>query len=614
MNTNRKLVFTTLIILVAVIYLVRIFYLQIVTGESSRMAAENNALNKITIYPARSIIYDRNGKLIAYSANVFDLIVFPKEVKSIDTAEFCRIMEMDVTEFRKRLVQAKQNSKGRQKNNNNNNSAVFYANLSIRQYSALQENIFKFRGFYIEPKSDRQYAIKGASHILGYIGEATEKFLFSDSQGYYKPGDLVGITGLEKNYEPFLRGVKGVRTVWQDRQYKQLGDVKDGELNTDAVSGADFYASIDLELQKYAEELLNNKRGSIVAIEPSTGEILVLANKPDYDPGLLIGETRKAAFNQLLADAKKPLYNRAVKGTYPPGSTFKPVMALIGMQEGTLTPETVHYCAGGYYLGNLRVGCHPHPPSLSLRPSLGISCNAYYCHVFRDIVDNPKFKDQRIGYARLEKHLRSFGLGSKLGIDLPGESNGNVPTISVLDKRFGKNWKSGMIISLAIGQGEILLTPLQMANVAAILANRGWYYTPHLVRALGKSGNIPDRFRQKHFTTIDTQFFRPVIDGMSMVTLPGGTAWGTGIPEMDIMAKTGTAQNPHGQDHSLYIAFAPRENPKIAIAVIVENGGYGATWAAPIANLIIEKYLQKDKSKPTAVPALQQRMINSAVY
>lgn len=609
MNTNRKYVYFTLFVFIGLLFAFKIFSLQINTGYRER--AENNALNKITIYPSRSIIYDRNNRLIAYNASIYDLIVFPKEVNHIDSAKLCNLLGISLEEYNKRLKTAKTNSKKRKKNNAFNSSAVFYSNLNTTQYSSIQENLYQFPGFYIEPKTDRLYAVKGAAHLLGFLGEVSEKMMNKDPN-YYKPGDLVGITGIEEAYEKLIRGEKGVKTMWQDRRYKQRGEVKSELYNYPAIAGPDFYSTIDLELQMYADIMLNNKRGSVVAIEPATGEILALVNKPDYDPNLLVGESRSSTFAKLLKDPKKPLYNRALRGTYPPGSTFKPVIALIGLQEGVLTPGTMHGCYGGYHLGSLTVGCHPHPSPLALANALGISCNAYFCQVFRDIVDNPKAGSAREGYIRLEKHLRSFGLGSPLGIDLPGESAGNVPSTAMLDKRHGKNWKSGMIISLGIGQGEILLTPVQLANMCATIANRGYYYIPHTLKRWGNGMKTDSKYTQKHQTTVEPKYFEFVIDGMELVTRPGGTAFGTGIPDIEICSKTGTAQNPHGNHHSLYIAFAPRVNPKIAIAVIVENAGYGADWAAPIANLMIEKYLRpKENSK---APALFEKMKNGVLF
>ncbi|MBS3913154.1 MAG: penicillin-binding protein 2 [Bacteroidetes bacterium] len=607
LSSNRRFMYVAVFAIIALIYLGKILSLQV--NPKYELKAINNALNKIPLSPARSIIYDRNGKLMVYNIAIYDLWVFPGDVEKLDTAAFCEILNIDKIEFLNRMKDATENSKRRQKNGQFNRSAVFMSNLSKTQYASLQENIFQFPGFVIEPKTDRLYAVKGGAHVLGYLGEVSKKMLKNDA--YYHPGDLVGITGIENTYEKYIRGIKGQRTVWQDRTYVERGEVKNDEFNFPAEAGPDIFSSLDFDLQEFGEKLLTNKRGSIVAIEPSTGEVLALINKPDYDPNLLVGDTRAKSFGKLIMDPRKPLYNRAIKGMYPPGSTFKTVMALVAQQEGVLHPETMHSCAGGYHMGSLTVGCHPHGSPLDLRTSIAISCNAYYCQVFRDIIDNPKYTSVREGYASLEKHLRSFGLGSKTGIDLPGENSGNIPSVAYLDKRHGKKWRSSNIISLAIGQGEILLTPLQMANVAAIIANRGFYYIPHTVRGIGAKMELPVSLKVRHFTTVDTQYFRPLIDGMERVPRPGGTAGGSGIPDIVICAKTGTAQNPHGEEHSLYIAFAPRENPKIAIAVVVENGGYGATWAAPMANLMIEHYL--NKGQEPKVPYLLDRMLKGVV-
>lgn len=609
-NRSKQLVYFGLILFVFVIYTLKLASLQLGHVPYKKMAI-NNALNKITLYPARSNVFDRKGKLMVYSTQMYDLSVFPYEIKRLDTGLLCSILELDLPTVRNLIADASIRAKKRQKNNSFNNSALFYANLSNKQFTLVRENIYRLDGFFIESRTDRQFATPTLSHALGYLGEADEELINSDE--YYQPGDLVGVTGLERYYEKQIRGIKGVKTVWQDRTYTERGVVKDPQFNFPATAGPDVISSLDFALQEYGRALLEGKKGSIVAIEPSTGEVLAFINNPDYDPNTMVGRDRAKTFKTLLTDPQKPLYNRAVKGVYPPGSTFKTVMALVAMQEGVLTPETTHSCGGGYRLGSIRVGCHPHGGPLDLRGSIRISCNSYYCQVFRDIIDNPKYGDVKIGYAALEKHLRSFGLGSPLKIDLLGESKGNIPSVAQLDRRHGDRWKSSTIISLSIGQGEILLTPLQMANTAAILANRGWYYAPHLVKQIDgfKDTAWERKYRTKNYTTVDSRYFQYVIDGMSDVTKPGGTANGTGIPSIEICSKTGTAQNPHGKDHSIYIAFAPKENPKIAIAVLVENGGYGATWAAPIANLMIEKYLTGNSI--SSKPEMEERLKTSVI-
>lgn len=609
-SKSRQFFYIGLFIFVFVLFSAKLASIQLGEVPYKKMAI-NNALNKITLYPSRSNIFDRKGKLMVYSTQIYDLSVFPLEIKSLDTGLLCSILEIDLIEVRNLLLDARNRAKHRQKNNSFNKSALFYSNLNSRQFTLLRENIYRLEGFFIESRTDRQFAIASASHALGYLGEANKSILFEDV--YYQPGDLVGITGIERYYEQQIRGIKGIRTVWQDRTYSERGEVKDTQFNRQATTGPDVTSSLDFDLQEYGSLLLSGKKGSIVAIEPSTGEVLAFINYPDYDPNTMIGRHRAATFKNLLNDPQKALYNRAVKGTYPPGSTFKPVMALIALQEGVLTPETTHGCAGGYRLGSIKVGCHPHGAPLDLRGSIRISCNSYYCQVFRDIIDNPKYPSVKFGYAALEKHLRSFGLGNPLNIDLLGESRGNIPSVDQLNHRHGNRWKSSTIISLSIGQGEILLTPLQICNVAAIIANRGWYYSPHLIKKIESySDTTWDRmYKIKKFTSINPNYFQIVIDGMSDVTKPGGTANGTGINDIEICAKTGTAQNTNGKDHSIYMAFAPKDHPKIAIAVLVENGGFGATWAAPIANLMIEHYLKS--GQPTSKPAVEERLKTSVI-
>jgi penicillin-binding protein 2 len=357
--------------------------------------------------------------------------------------------------------------------------------------------------------------------------------------------------------------------------------------------------------------LLRNKIGSIVAIEPATGEVLTIVNSPNYDPNLLVGQQRNKNFNLLLTDPIKPLFNRALKAPYPPGSTFKTVQALIGQQEGVLFPETKYPCHGGYHMGSITVGCHPHPSPLDLKSSITRSCNAYYCFVYRSILDNPEYSSVQDAYVKWTKHLNSFAIGINTGIDLPEESGGIVKKPGYFEKEFGKNWRSSNVISMSIGQGQIGLTPLQMANVAVIIANRGFFYTPHVIRSIGDTRYVPPEFKIKRRTLINPMYFDTVIAGMAKVCVPGGTASRTGIPGIEICGKTGTAQNPHGEDHSIFIAFAPRDNPKIAICVIVENGGFGADYAAPIANLLIERYLAKDKKQPTQKPEMLKRMLDA---
>lgn len=599
-KSNRLYVFIGVLVFIGIVFTIRLFFLQIV-DTSNYYKAQAYGSNDITIYPARGTIVDRYGKLMVYNDAAYDLMVVPQKARNFDKAFLCQELLLDTNEFNKRLKKAAKY--------NPREASVIYKNLPLHLYARLQEIIYQYPAFYIETKIDRRYNINGAAHLLGYMGEVTEKQLEQDK--YYKPGDIKGITGLERAYETYLRGKKGRKVVLVDKFSKQQGSFAGGKFDSLPSAGQNIISAIDLDLQVYGEQLLANKIGSIVAIEPATGEVLSIVNSPNYDPNLLVGQQRNKNFGRLLLDPMKPLFNRALKAPYPPGSTFKTVQALIGLQEGVLTPETRYPCHGGYHMGSITVGCHPHASPLDLKNSITKSCNAYYCFVYRSILDNPNYKSVQDAYVKWAEYLHSFAIGINTGIDLPEESGGIVKKPGYFEREFGKNWRSSNVISMSIGQGQIGLTPLQMANVAAIIANKGFFYTPHVVRSIGDQHFVPPEFRKKRYTMISASNFDTIIAGMAKVCLPGGTAGRTGIPGIEICGKTGTAQNPHGEDHSIFIAFAPRENPKIAICVIVENGGFGADYAAPIANLMIERYLAKDRSVPSQKPEMLARMIKA---
>jgi penicillin-binding protein 2 len=469
--------------------------------------------------------------------------------------------------------------------------------MSAVTYARLQEKLYKFPGFYVQSRTLRKYNYKVAAHLLGYVGEVDQKII--EKNPYYKARDYIGTTGLERTYEEDLRGKKGVNILLVDVHNRVVGSYLEGKYDTTAVVGSDLTTSLDAELQQYAEYLMQKMHGSVVAIEPSTGEILVMASMPTYDPSLLVGRVRRRNFGNLLMDTiNKPLFDRAVMAVYPPGSTFKLINGMIGLQEGILEPSNMYGCAMGYHAGSLTVGCHRHPSPLDLEHGIQHSCNAYFCHVFRNTLDNKQYPSVADAYNMWRYHVLSFGFGKKLGTDLPNELNGYIPDVAYYDRYHGKGrWKSLTVVSLSIGQGELGITPLQMANMAATIANRGYYYTPHLVKKIKGKEDINPKFREKHFTDIDTAYFTPTIEGMSLA-VKGGTATVARMPNIEVCAKTGTAQNPHGEDHSIFIAFAPRDNPKIAISVYVENGGFGATWAGPVASLLIEKYLTDTVTRP----------------
>ena len=586
-----------LIVIVILIFFVRLFYLQIVTQKYKKFA-ENNALQRRTIYPPRGLIYDRHGAILVTNEVVYDLMIIPKQVDMIDTSDFCKILNISPEDFIKLYKEAKEYSPYR--------PSVFIKNLSIANYGVLQERLYKFRGFYVQPRTIRKYPYALLAHALGYIGEVNEKQI-EKSNGYYHKGDYIGVSGLEESYEKELRGVNGVKYILVDAFNNEQGSYSEAELDKESQPGYNLISSIDLNLQAYAEKLLANKTGSVVAIIPKTGEILILANNPSYNPALLTGRERSAHYRELLLDPVKPLFNRAIQAMYPPGSSFKIVMASIGLQQGVLHPFTSYPCFAGYNLGKLHIGCHVHYSPLDLHNSIVLSCNAYYCYAFRSMIDQKRFKTTLEGYNYWYGMVSQFGIGKKLGIDLFNESSGILPTYKRYDKIYGKNrWHSSNILSLAIGQAEISLTPLQLANIAVIIANRGYFIQPHLVKSIIKDGVEKHLNFKRNQVPVDGDYFNFVADAMYDVVMRG-TGRSAYVDSLFICGKTGTAQNPHGKDHSIFIAFAPKDNPRIAIAVIIENAGFGATWAAPISSLLIQKYL--NDSIPGSRKWIEQQVI-----
>jgi penicillin-binding protein 2 len=579
-NLSKQRTLLVIFISIALIYLTRLFYLQVV-DESYVFFAQNNVLQEQTIYPARGLIYDRNGELLVYNDAIYDLSVITDQVKNLDTISFCNVLGISKEEFLSTFARIR-----RQKGFSPWKPVVFQRQITIPTYAAFQEKLYDFQGFFVEVRTDRKYKHKSAAHVMGYIGEVTEKDI-EKSDGYYRMGDFVGISGVEKVYENDLGGTKGTRYVLVDSKNRTQGRYKDGEFDTPAVAGKNIHLSIDQTLQDLGERLMLNKIGSIVAIEPSSGEVLALVSSPTYDPNLLIGRERGNRYMELLRDPDKPLFNRPISAPYPPGSIFKVIMSLMGQEEKVLTPATAYACHHGY----LFVGCHPHGSPLQLRGAIAVSCNAYFCQVYRSVINNPKYKHVEDAYNQFYKHAYSFGMGHALGIDLYGEGKGVLKKAEYFDKLYGRHrWQALTTISMGIGQGELGITPLQMANATAAVANRGYYITPHIVKLISNKKNPNKEYNEKHWTTIDTSYFPVVIEGMHDV-VEHGTAYIARIPGIEVCGKTGTAQNPHGKDHSIFFAFAPKDNPKIAIAVVVENSGYGATWAAPIASLMMEQYL-----------------------
>jgi len=501
---------------------------------------------------------------------------------------FCRELNITTDFFNERLRAAK--------NYNRKSPSIFLKQMSAETYAKFQEKIFMYPGFYVQPRTLRKYSRPVAAHLLGYISEVDEALIKKDP--YYKMGDYIGKLGIEEAYEKELRGTRGVKIFMVDVFSRVKGSYADGSMDTLAVQGSDIISSIDYDLQEYGEMLMQNKTGSIVAIEPGTGEILALVSAPDYDPSLLVGRIRSENFARLQSDtALKPLFNRAFMASYPPGSTFKPINGLIALQEKVIVPSTEFGCSNGYHAGSLTVACHSHNSPLNLKEAIANSCNSYFCQAYRRILENPRYGSVAEAYDKWKSYLDEFGFGKKLGTEFSNELSGILKSSAYFDSYHKKGgWKALTVISMAIGQGELGTTPLQMANMTAAIANRGYYYIPHIVKSIGNDKKINPKFMEKHVISIDSLNFEAVILGMEAVVNggPGGTARSVAMSDIIICGKTGTAENPFGEDHSVFIAFAPKDNPKIAIAAYVENAGFGATYAAPVASLMIERYLKNE--------------------
>lgn len=595
--SERRLIIMGIIISVTFIYTIRLVYMQLI-DDSYAVSASNNSHRYVTIYPGRGNIYDRFGKLLVYNEATYDVMVVPNLVKKMDTTSFCKLLGITHEDFIKAFKKAYTYSKYK--------SSVFEKQISKEAYGFLQENLYKFPGFYVQPRTLRKYPYPIAAHTLGYVGEVSQRTIEKNS--YYAMGDYIGISGMEKSYEEDLRGRKGVKIMVVDVHNREKGSFANGKFDTSAILGKNLYTELDRDLQVYGELLMSNKRGSIVAIDPKTGGILALISAPTYDPNLLVGRYRTDNYKILTKDSMKPLFNRALMAMYPPGSTFKLANALIGQQMGVTFPNTTYNCSNGFHFGGLTVGCHPHPSSVDLNFSIQTSCNNYYCRVFMAIMSSKKYKTTTEAFLVWRNYLLQMGFGKRFETDLAYELKGNVPTQKFYDNYHGKGrWNAINIISCAIGQGEILTTPMQLANFAATIANRGYYYTPHLVKAIGSQRSPNTRYpAKKNIVAINKAYYERVVEGMYNV-VEHGTGRGARIDSMAICAKTGTAQNPQGKDHSIFIAFAPKDDPKIAIAVFVENAGFGATWAAPIASLMIEKYIKREIKRPQ----LEERMVNA---
>jgi penicillin-binding protein 2 len=580
--SSRRITITAIFIVVGIIYIIRLAHLQIIDDSYTRLA-NRNALRHITQYPSRGLIYDRNGKLLVYNEAVYDLMVIPRQVKDIDTTEFCSLLKISKDEFIKKMEKAKKYS--------SYSPSTFEKQISKEDFAPLQEKLYKFEGFYAQSRTLRFYPDSVACHILGYIGEVNEKII--EENPYYKKGDYIGMSGLEKSYEEILRGEKGSKITLVDVHNREKGSFQNGMYDTLAIAGQNLYSTIDIELQKYAEKIMANKRGCIVAIEPSTGEILCFVSAPYYNPNLLVGRVRGKNYKTLSEDISKPLFNRVLMAEYPPGSIFKIAQSLIALDMGVITPNTGFGCDKGL------VGCHNHPSASSVRDAIKMSCNPYFYRVFQRVVQqtNPKTGkiDSKYGLTIWNQAAKRMGFGTRLDIDLPNARKGYIPDTTFYNKWYPSGWNFYTIYSNSIGQGEVGVIPLQMANFAALVANRGWFISPHIVRNFGDESKKTKyvKYSEKHHSMIAPEYWDIAVEGMyGVVHEAGGTARRAKIDDIAVCGKTGTAENI-GDDHSVFICFAPKNNPQIAVAVYIENAqGGGGTWAAPIASLIVEKHIR----------------------
>lgn len=610
---NRRYVIIGIAISIVLIYIVQLFNLQILSPQY-QLFADSNAFLKKTLYPARGAIYDRNGKLLVYNDPAYDVMMVVKEMQQspFDTLDFCQTLNISKIHFDSLTVVMKD----RRKNPGYSKFApqLFMPQLDASEYGILQEKLHKFPGIYIQKRTQRQYKYPYMGLILGYVAEVDKNKMEKDP--YYVRGDYVGKSGIELAHEEDLRGEKGVEVLLRDANGTVQGRYKDGAMDKFAVSGRDLKLSIDIELQAYGEYLMQNKIGSIVMIEPKTGEILCMVASPSYDPSILTGKSFSSNYRGLVENPYKPLINRAIAGLYPPGSTFKPSQGAIFLQEGIITQDTRFSCFHGYPPLHGRPACHGHPSPLSLVPALATSCNSFFCYGLSGMLGNrQKYTSKNEAFDAWKNHLVQMGFGYKTGIDLPSEKRGFIPNTKYYDKNFKGKWNAHSVISIAIGQGEVLTTPLQLANFAALVANRGYYYAPHVVKQR-KGASLDTLYTRRHNSGVNPRNWELIVEGMARA-VSGGTCRATNLaPQIIVCGKTGTAENPHGDDHSLFMGFAPKDNPRVAIAVLVENGGFGARNAVPIARLMFQKYLN-DSIPPRdqgLEKSLAQRVILPHIY
>lgn len=598
-NQSRSYIIRLIFVVAFLVIFAQLFNLQILSSKYQRLAQENAILRRV-VYPPRGIVYDRKNRAIVNNTLMYDLMVTPAEIKNVDTSYLCKLLDIDTAEFHKRIVEAVfKNSRFR--------PSVFEGLLSQEKYARLDENMWRFGGgFFLQERPVRQYPFNAGAHFMGYIGEV-DSGIIARSGGFYQPGDYVGRSGLESNYEKILMGQRGVQVWIKDNKNRLVGRYNNGAEDEPAVAGRGLHTYIDIELQQLAEKLLTNKIGAIVALDPKTGGVLAMASGPTFNPNNLTGTNFKKTYGKFVLDVSRPLLNRAIKGQYPAGSTYKPVAALIGLDEGVITPHSSYPCRGIY------LGCNKPGPKCvekwaghadNLRLAIANSCNSFFAMTYRLTVDNPRYGNVKAGYMKWKQYVNAFGYGNPLGIDLPSEDKGNIPDTAVYNREYRGSWNSCTNVTLGIGQDKMTVTPLQIANAMAIIANKGYFYKPHLVKSIDgekEDDTLLNKYRIQHKVPvhISDTMYNVVIEGMHEVTTTGTAAQIPKIPGIDICAKTGTAENKKVldgkvlklKDHSVFACFAPMQNPKIAVAVIVENGGFGATWAGPMAYLMVEKYL-----------------------
>ncbi|MBQ2006601.1 MAG: penicillin-binding protein 2 [Bacteroidales bacterium] len=607
MEINRKNKLLIGLWIVALVLIGKLFYIQII-DKGYKEDASNNSMVYVDIYPPRGIIYDRNGEVLVGNTVCYDILVTPRDVKQFDTLALATALDTTVDFLRNRMKYYREYR-----------SRIGYRTVTLLKqvppstYIKFAEQEYRFPGFRAQARSIREYPFNAGGNLLGYISEVDANYISKHPE--YEAGDYVGRTGLEAAMEQHLKGEKGYHIFLRDARNRVQSAYAEGKEDKPAVPGKDIVSTIDAHLQQYGQRLMEGKVGSVVAIEPSTGEILAMVSSPGIDVDVLSDIGKHYA--EISANPRKPMFNRTVMASYPPGSVFKLVNGLIGLQEGVLVPEDSYPCHGGYYYTATRkLGCHAHTSPLRFRDAIATSCNGYFCYVFKDILDNKKYSSTTEAFDVWRDYVTSFGFGNSLGSDFPSELGGNIPTSNYYNKIYGKNrWRFQTVISLSIGQGEIGATPLQIANLAAIMANRGYYIPPHIVKD-SEGVKIDPKYHERVYTKVDTSHFETAVEGMYMAVNGGSTAAGTAynasIPGLDVCGKTGTAQNPHGKDNSVFICFAPKDNPKIAVAAYVENAGFGATWALPVASLMLEKYLNgeiSEKRKP-----MEERMLTTKFF